>query len=454
MADLSLSSRPHSDSLIGDMRPPTHVRSSSSPISEILTFNGEEEDAVITAPAVVKKQKRKRWKKPADHPKRPLSAYNLFFQWGRERLLAGESLIPLQQDDIDQIDVDTRRNSKRRHRREHGVIGFTELAKILGTSWKSLDPGSKEMFQKRADVEKVRYEKAVRLYKAAKGDILKNDEQKKECETPPKPKRLTPKGNKIQKSAAPQSTKDIMDKSSKQKLALREEAETLQPLTYDVPNAMYRQMGAFQSNQGVFSSLFRGEMNDPYYFDHHQQQQAAFQSGNHNMHQEMSASAQSTRPSFSPQAMNQPNYMQSNSTVASVSSMRDYNESMHGNTWNTGNIPNMSSPVFHSVANQAYNNANYFDPSTRHWPTPCKDAPNRSYYNAMPSFGQQPMRIHPSGMQHPSMQSPYPQFLANFTRYPMESFNGPMNPVQSPMQQELRDDGDGLSAASPLNYFD
>lgn len=478
MTDLTLSPRPHSD-LLTDVRLPLHVRTLSSPLSEILTFNGEEEQEEEEPPMLtgaMTKQKRKRWKKPADHPKRPLSAYNLFFQWGRERLLAGESLVPLQQEDIDQIDVDTRRNSKRRHRREHGVIGFTELAKMLGTKWKELDPESKEMFQKRADVEKARYEKAVSLYKAEKGENQKEDEEQHLDKTPSgKPKRLSQKAKKM-KNVPPQSTKGVTDGSSKQKLSLREEAERIQPLTYDAPSSMYRQMGTGQLNQalGIYSSSYRGD-NEHFYYE----QQGAFQSENqvNGIHPEMSTPAQNTkthnlnhmahvRPNFMPQATNQANYIQSNpTTMGSESSIRDYNESMGTHPvqgmqsmWDTGNIPNISSPAFHSLTNQAYNNnTNYFDPSVRHWPAPRTDVPNHSYYT-MPSLGQT-MRNNPSvlGMQHSSMYSQYPQFPASFPRYPsMEPFSGqsPTNLLQLPMYQGMREDVDGLSSTSPLNYFD
>ncbi|GAX12414.1 hypothetical protein FisN_2Hh245 [Fistulifera solaris] len=448
MADFSLSPQPTSD-----------LRAPPSPLSEILSFREEddeeeeqEEDMASTTPGTVKKQQRKRWKKPADHPKRPLSAYNLFFQWGRERLLAGESLIPLQQADIDRIDVDTRRHAKRRHRREHGVIGFTELAKMLGTKWKELDPESKEMFQRRADVEKIRYEKAVSLYKAEKGELSK-DSKLKEAEAAPSSRKAKKLVQQRKKPKSVETSQDIT--TSKQKLTLREDVETTQPQTYDFSSALYRQTlgGNVPLSQGIYSGLHRGE-NDPYFFD----QQRLYASRNQvsSMHSGMSLSAQST---FLPPAVNQASYIQSNSAAGSGTSLRDYVDSMGPpplqsmqSVWGTGAVTNMSSQAYHSLRDQAYHNTNYADLG-RFSGT---EVPNHSYYS-MPLYGQQ-LRSDQSMMGLQPQNSSYAQY-PSFSRYPstMDPLNSgqpPTNLAPSQMHPGMRDEVDGLSSISPLNYFD
>jgi hypothetical protein len=448
MADLSLSPQPHSD-----------LRAPSSPLSEILTFRGddeeEEEDFASTAAGTVKKQQRKRWKKPADHPKRPLSAYNLFFQWGRERLLAGESLIPLQQDDIDRIDVDTRRHSKRRHRREHGVIGFTELAKMLGTKWKELDADSKEMFQKRADVEKVRYEKAVSLYKAEKGELSKEDSKPKETEATPtsrKAKKLVQQRKKTKGVATSQSV--TIDGSSRQKLTLREDVEIAQPQAYDAPDALYRQAlgGSGLSSQSIYSSLHRGD-SEQYFFD----QQRLYTASNQvsGVPPGMSLSAQST---FLPPAVSQASYIQSNSAAGAGISLRDYVDSMGPpplqhmqSVWGPGTVTNMPSQAYHSLRDQAYHNANSMDPG-RFSGT---EVPNHSYYS-MPLYGQ--LQSDQTGMGLQPQSTSYAQY-PSFSRYPsamdpLSSRQPPTNLVPSQMNPGMRDEVDGLSSTSQINYFE
>ena len=84
-------------------------------------------------------------------PKRPLSAYNLFFQEARKALLG---------------DAYTPSPAKRRHRKSHGKIGFTELAHIISQKWKTLDAGLKDQLQDQAAKNKSDYMAAVKQWKA------------------------------------------------------------------------------------------------------------------------------------------------------------------------------------------------------------------------------------------------------------------------------------------------
>jgi hypothetical protein len=82
-------------------------------------------------------EKKWRWKKPKDRPKRPLSAYNIFFQHERQTL-RDVRMLPYA-DNADR------------------TLGFAGLAKHVSTKWKNLDQGSKSAFEKLAAVEKQKY---------------------------------------------------------------------------------------------------------------------------------------------------------------------------------------------------------------------------------------------------------------------------------------------------------
>mmetsp|Transcript_25148 Transcript_25148/g.38162 ORF Transcript_25148/g.38162 Transcript_25148/m.38162 type:complete len:313 (-) Transcript_25148:136-1074(-) len=98
------------------------------------------------------KVKRKRkspkvtWKKPQGMPKRPLSAYNLFFRQEREKLL----------------------NANRQSNRIMTGIGFAGLARQIAAKWKTLDSETKSFFQSQAWEEKQRYKKQVETWKQRK----------------------------------------------------------------------------------------------------------------------------------------------------------------------------------------------------------------------------------------------------------------------------------------------
>ena len=107
---------------------------------------------------------------PDAKPKRPLSAYNLFFQYERDMLLRSKPSKEGQSHESMHMtihnDPSERRNrSKTVRPPPHGKIGFAELAKIIGSKWKSLDDPARKHFQDLAAVEKKRYVKECKEWK-------------------------------------------------------------------------------------------------------------------------------------------------------------------------------------------------------------------------------------------------------------------------------------------------
>ena len=104
-----------------------------------------------------KKRKRKSWKKPKDKPKRPLSAYNLFFQAERANMLGDAAAV---------ADKEKKKPTKKRvHRKSHGKIGFAEMARVIGSKWKSVKDEDKKIFEVKAEKERKRYEVELETWK-------------------------------------------------------------------------------------------------------------------------------------------------------------------------------------------------------------------------------------------------------------------------------------------------
>ena len=150
----------------------------------------------------------KKHSRPADAPRRPLSAYNFFFIDERERLLkamkerdakkAADKDDDENQDDkegekqdedpLKDVDLDDsefvpstydelmtlRLNNKekpRPHRKTHGKIGFQTLAKLIATRWKALAEGRREHYKSLAAIDMDRYKEKTQEYQKKK---LKN----------------------------------------------------------------------------------------------------------------------------------------------------------------------------------------------------------------------------------------------------------------------------------------
>lgn len=93
------------------------------------------------------------------YPTGPLSAYNLFFQLERERLLEGEhgEILIFTPEDVANMVIMHASKPKRPHRKTHGKIGFADLARTIAARWKKLDSAGRSVFEERARLEKARY---------------------------------------------------------------------------------------------------------------------------------------------------------------------------------------------------------------------------------------------------------------------------------------------------------
>lgn len=109
-------------------------------------------------------------KKPKDKPKRPLSAYNIFFKEERGRILAE---IP-ESDSKEDLSAeaeggDGNQSARKRKKRPHGKIGFENLAKVIGQRWQELNSEEVEYYKKKAEEDMKRYKNQMEEYMAKNG---------------------------------------------------------------------------------------------------------------------------------------------------------------------------------------------------------------------------------------------------------------------------------------------
>ncbi|KAG7351547.1 HMG high mobility group box-containing protein [Nitzschia inconspicua] len=126
--------------------------------------------------------KRGNRKRPKDRPKRPLSAYNIFFKEERNRILDSLPVnAAVNETDGDVLDKDSskdaspedttkpkKRKRKRRGPTPHGKIGFESLAKLIGKRWQELDDSQMNVYKQKAQNDMQRYKTEMAEYKEKK----------------------------------------------------------------------------------------------------------------------------------------------------------------------------------------------------------------------------------------------------------------------------------------------
>jgi HMG-box domain len=167
-------SPPHEDPLPMPPVSTTSETTATSPINDVYTENGLlgpwsansagllGKLAVESSPFRDGGKGRKMRKKPKDQPKRPLSAYNIFFKEERQRIL----------NDIPEYNGEQSSGrtppTRKRRKNPHGKIGFESLAKTIGQRWKDLDEQQLKYYKELASTDKKRYRDAMAVYSAAK----------------------------------------------------------------------------------------------------------------------------------------------------------------------------------------------------------------------------------------------------------------------------------------------
>lgn len=99
-------------------------------------------------------------RKDKNKPKRPLSAYNLFFKDMREELLKS---LPGNGDE-----PEPEKPQRGKRRKPHGKIGFADLAKTIAAKWKKVEPETLQVYRERADADMERYKKEMDEYTEAR----------------------------------------------------------------------------------------------------------------------------------------------------------------------------------------------------------------------------------------------------------------------------------------------
>ena len=226
-----------------------------------------------------------------DKPKRPLSAYNLYYRYKRTKVLNAADTFQLDNTDEDNKDDITKKmvtavitatpgledypnmahnkpdsdlvksicrteiqsvlenklnpseiTKTRAHRKSHGAFNFTEMSKLMCESWKGIDAFTKSVFEELACQGRSAYEEKMKVYKKC---IKEQNEVKKQ---------------KLVHPSAAAATETLVSGHVERSLAARSDYDLLNQLPTSALEALVRQQ---QLRREAMSSLLASLMPPP-----------------------------------------------------------------------------------------------------------------------------------------------------------------------------------------------
>ena len=234
-----------------------------SPNSGIIPLNFLMPANMILDPSKqdIKKTPKKRRRKAKDRPKRPLSAYNIFFKTEREKIL-------------EQIpgEAETKENDEftwpGKKRPPHGKISFEELAKTIGARWKSLDEEEMNQYKEKAKEDLARYAREMTAYEKKNNSTDSPGSIKVEDDSYGKRQR-----------ESDVSVSDSKKKKSKKTSAQNQNSQAVEMMNqHAMRSNMVAVMGGnvmvpMLFNAGMMSNFSHQQNNQYKQFQHHHQQQ-------------------------------------------------------------------------------------------------------------------------------------------------------------------------------------
>jgi len=159
------------------MEDPTIMDPSSIPCGAELAKEFISPDVKVLSKKRVKKTQTKKRGRPKRDPnegwpKRPLSAYNIFFKEYRNKLIGHDIKDVESSDQLQSKKGYNRMKQPRKRRKKHGLITFADLAKSVGTKWKEMNELEKSVYKETAKINAEEYARVLKVF-------LKKRSQKK-----------------------------------------------------------------------------------------------------------------------------------------------------------------------------------------------------------------------------------------------------------------------------------